>query len=268
MYLTLFLILFTCIISYRGIKNEPFLQRYAFNTGKIRGAKEYYRLFSSGFLHVSWMHLIINMIILYVFGSGLEIVKGAFPMLLFYMAGMIVGNLLALEVHKHQYSYTSVGASGGISGIVFATIGLFPYTQFLFLPAWVFGTLYIILTLYAIRINRTDVGHAAHLGGALAGMLLSLLIFPKDFMENWIPVTIVLVPGIILLFILIRYPNLIMIDKKTRKKQLSQDDLYNMDYKKKEEELDRILEKINQSGINSLTTREKQFLQEQSQNQN
>lgn len=264
MFLTILLILLTCIISYLGMKNEAFLQKYAFNVGKIRFGNEYYRLFSSGFLHISWIHLIINMVVLYAFGSGLEIVKGTFPFLLLFFAGLAGGNLVALQVHKYQTAYTSVGASGAISGIVFATIGLFPHTQFFFIPAWIFGILYIALTLYAIRINRTDVGHAAHLGGGLSGFILAIIIFPNDLLHNWIPVLAVLLPGLILLFLIIRYPHLIMIDRKTRKKQLSMEDHYHIQRRTREQETDRILEKINRTGMKSLTDKEKKFLEDQS----
>lgn len=266
MYLIFILILLTCIISYKGVKQEPFLQQYAFNIERIQTGREYIRLISSGFLHVSWLHLVINMIVLYAFGSGLALVKGDIAFMIIYFTALIGGNLVALQIHKHKPNYTSVGASGAISGIVFATIGLFPYTKLLFLPGWVFGILYVGLTLYAIRSQRTDVGHAAHIGGALTGMGITLMMFPDDLAANWIPAAAVLVPASVLLFLLIRYPDKILIHKKTRKAQLSDDDRYNIGRSHIQQETDRILEKINKQGINSLTEKERKFLEEQSQN--
>lgn len=264
MYLTLFLIIFTVVISYKGIKNEQFRYRFAFNINQVSRNKDYIRFISSGFIHVSWMHLIINMIVLFGFGSGLEQSVGGIRMLIIFLVSMVGGNFLALLMHKHQPSYSSVGASGAISGLVFATIALFPQTQILFIPSWLFGIGYVAITLYAIRSGRTDVGHAAHLGGALIGMIMALMMFPGIITTNWLPILAILLPATALILIMVYKPDIILISKRSQEEQLTMDDRYNIRQRSEQEEIDRILEKIKHKGIGSLSKKEKKQLDDYS----
>lgn len=260
MYLSIALIIFTCIISYKGLKDEFFLDRFSFRPEKVRINKEYVRLVSSGFLHVNWIHLAINMFVLFSFGNGLEVYIGWLPFLVIYFTSLVGGNLLALWIHKYNAGYNSVGASGAISGLVFATIALQPQMNIFFLPGWVFGIAYVLYTIYAIRSQRTDVGHAAHLGGALIGMAFAILMFPGALIDNWIAILAIFLPGVALIIIMIRKPELILVDKRDQRKALSKEDVYNMDRNKQKLEVDRILEKINERGINSLTRKERDIL--------
>lgn len=260
MYFTIALIVITCVVSYSGLKNEFLLDRYSFSIEKVSVNKEYIRFISSGFFHVNWLHLIVNMFVLWSFGSGLEARAGALPMLLIYFSSLLGGNILALLIHKYNESYSSVGASGAIAGLVFASIALTPGLNIFFLPSWVFGIAYVLYTIYAIRSRRTDVGHAAHLGGALIGMIIAVLMYPSALQYNLLPILAILFPGIVLIGIMIRKPELILIDKRSRERQLTMEDRYNISRHSYQEEVDRILEKINKTGINSLTKKEKEIL--------
>ena len=264
MYLTYALIIITCIISYKGIKEDHFLHKYAFNIDKVLIYKDYQRIITSGFLHVNWLHLVINMFVLWSFGSGLEVALGMLPFGIIYFTSMIGGNLLALLIHKHNSAYTSVGASGAISGLIFATIALFPSLRILFLPSWIFGIAYVVYTIYAIRSQRTDVGHAAHLGGALIGMAFAILMRPSALANNWLPILAILLPGVALILIMIYRPDIILINKKTQRKHLNYEDRYNLSKFDQKKEVDRILEKIARKGMSSLTKKEKQLLEEYS----
>ena len=265
MYLTITLIIVTTIISYRGFRNEFFLDRYSFRPQRVVKNREFLRFISSGFLHVSWMHLIINMLVLYAFGSGLELLLGSIALLFIYFISLIGGNVFALWIHKYNHQYNSVGASGAISGLVFATIAIRPHhSLFLGIPMWFVGLAYVALTVIAIRSQRRDVGHAAHLGGGLIGMLTILAIMPNLFVENWIYILAISLPAIGLIVIMIYRPNLILIDKRTQKKQLTYDDHYNISKADQKKEVDRILEKINEKGISSLTKKERELLDEYS----
>jgi len=260
MYFTIALIAITCVTSYIGLKNEHVLDRYSFRIEKVKVYKEYIRFISSGFFHVNWVHLIVNMFVLWSFGSGLEVGVGALPMLFIYFASLLGGNVLALMIHKYNEGYSSVGASGAIAGLVFASIAVTPGLNIFFLPSWVFGIAYVFYTIYAIRSRRTDVGHAAHLGGALIGMLIAVLMFPSVLRFNLLPILGISLPGMVLIVIMIRKPELIVIDKRSREKQLTMDDRYNISHHSHQEEVDRILEKINKKGMNSLTRKEKEIL--------
>jgi membrane associated rhomboid family serine protease len=264
MFATIALIIITCIISYRGLKNELFISRYSFSIENVRVYKDYIRLVSSGFLHINWMHLVVNMFVLWAFGSGLEARLGIFPFLLIYFSSLVGGNLLALWIHKYNDSYASVGASGAVAGLIFASIAIVPQWRIFFLPSWIFGIVYVLYTIYAIRSQRTDVGHAAHLGGALIGMAVAVLMYPLILVSNWLPILAILLPGIALIVIMIRKPELILIDKRTQERQLTVEDRYNISRKQQKEEVDRILEKISQKGMDSLTKREKETLDQYS----
>ena len=267
MYITLALILLTIVVSYIGFKDEFFVDKYSFKVEKLQYNREYFRLITSGFLHINWIHLLVNMFVLYSFGSGIEAATGAFPFLTIYFTSLIGGNLLALLLHKHQSRYSSVGASGAISGLVFATIALFPQMKILFIPGWIFGVVYVLYTLYAIRSQRQDVGHAAHLGGGLVGMFFSLMLFPNTLVSNWLPIVCIFVPAIALILIMVYKPEWILVNKNDVRRSLSYEDNYNINKRTSQSEIDKILEKVHARGIKSLSKKEKELLKQYANSQ-
>lgn len=265
MYLTASIIVITSVFSYLGFRNERLVHKYSFSVGQTLRSKEYYRLLTSGFLHVNWLHLVINMFALFSFGSGVEAHMGIVRMLLLYSGSIAGGNLFSLFIHKHQPYFSSVGASGGVSGLVFATIALFPEVKFFFIPLWIVGVVYVVYTFYAIRSQRQDIGHAAHLGGGLTGMLIALLFFPEMLLAHWLPILCILVPALTLLWIMVFRPHLIYINKADVQRTYTMDDRYNIAKHTNEKEVNRILEKINEHGIDSLTRKERAILEAYSQ---
>jgi membrane associated rhomboid family serine protease len=272
-YIGLVIIAINLLVSYKGFKDHVFFDRFKFEVDKILVHKQWYRLFTSGFLHVSWLHLIFNMISLYAFSDYLELGFGSLPFLIIYFASMMGGDLLALFIHRHHADYSSVGASGAVCGIIFATIALFPGMglRLFFLPinipSWLYGIIYIAFAIYGIRSKRDNIGHEAHLGGALVGMLVAITLNPTVVVTNYIPILAVLVPGILFIILIIKKPRILMIDNfyfKTHKKNYTIDDRYNEEKVNRQKELDQILDKINQKGIDSLTAKEKQKLKEYS----
>src|SRR5690348_1066637 len=120
------LLLITVYTSYRGMKSISFFNQFSFQVDRILLHKEYGRLFSSGFLHVDWMHLIFNMAALSAFADGIELLLGIPKLLLIYFGSLLGGNLLALFINRNNSAYTAVGASGAVSGLVYGSIALFP----------------------------------------------------------------------------------------------------------------------------------------------
>src|SRR4051812_24803295 len=123
--LTFVLIAVTCVFSYQGFKSWQFTQKYIFHPEAILAGKEYHRVLTSAFLHADWRHLIFNMVSLYLFGSRLESYLGKASFLLIYFGSIVGGSLLSLYVHRH-HEYSAYGASGGVAGVIFATILLHP----------------------------------------------------------------------------------------------------------------------------------------------
>lgn len=264
MFLTITIIAFTLFISYRGMNNPILFEQFTFNIQKIRQRKEYYRFLTSAFLHEQWTPLIINMIVLFSLGTGIEVSLGKFPFILIFLSGIIGGNVLTLLLHQNRSFFNTCGAGGAVNALVFASITIMPNITFFMVPGWVFGVLYVLLTAFAIRSQKTDAGHANHLGGALMGMIIASLLFPQALKENWVYLLCVLLPALGLIWMLVRKPNLILSDKKLQHEQLNFEDRYNLTKVAQKKEVDRILEKIHQQGMESLTPKERNALDEYS----
>ncbi len=256
--------------SYQGFKDPAFFDRYKFEVDGILVQREFDRLLSSGFLHANWIHLIFNMIALYSFSPTIEQTIGFVGYLVIYFGSLLGGNLLALFFHRMHGDYSAIGASGAVSGIVFSAIILAPFSkiELLFIPfgftAWIFGLLFVLLSIYGIKSQLGNIGHEAHLGGAITGLLITLFYWP-DYLElNPLILLVLLVPTSIFLLLIAKYPQFLLMDnyfqsqKDTFKKQRSN--------KKKakqqkvestvEQELDKLLAKIQKNGMESLTQQE------------
>jgi membrane associated rhomboid family serine protease len=124
--LSLLLIIVNVLISYKGFRDTSFFEKFKFETDGILIGKQYYRIISSGFLHANWMHLIFNMLAFYSFSFNLGLHLGLPTILIIYFGSLLAGNLFALYIHRNHGDYTAVGASGAVSGIIFACICMFP----------------------------------------------------------------------------------------------------------------------------------------------
>ena len=256
-------------VSYKGFTDRVFFDNYKFEVNRILKYKEYWRLITSGFLHVSWMHLILNMVSLYLF-SSLMANLGWLSFLIIYVASLIVGDLLALFIHREHGDYSSVGASGAVYGIIFAAIALFPDMEILLfgllpVPSWSYGLLYIGYSMYGIRSGRDNIGHEAHLGGALIGMVIAVILEPEAFAKNYLSILLITAPVIVFIYLIIVNPQALRIGsyyQHTPRTYFDIDDLYNEERANKQTELDRLLDKIGKSGIDSLSKKERQRLDE------
>lgn len=264
------LIIANIAISYSGFINHSFFDGYKFEVDSILVKKDYKRLITSGFLHVGWVHLIFNMLSLYFFSGAIEDNLGGLNFLIIYFASLIGGDLLSLYIHRNHGNYSAVGASGAVSGIIFASIALFPGMGIGFfglpfsIPAWLYGVLYIAFSIYGIRSNKDNIGHDAHLGGALIGMLVALLIEPAAIAGNYLTILLIALPAIIFIYLIITRPQILLIDNfyfKTHKNHYSIDHQYNEARHHEQQEVDRILDKISRKGMSSLSKKEKEKLE-------
>ena len=267
--ITIFLIVSTVLVSYKGFKDTLFFDKYKFQVDKILANKDYKRLVTSGFLHVSWMHLLFNMFSLYIFSGLVEGGLGSLNFLLIYFASLIGGGLVSLLIHRHHGDYSSVGASGAVWGVLFACVALYPgMTISLFpiplsIPVWLYALLFVLFTIYAIRSKKNNIGNESHLGGAIVGMALALLINPMALAENYGKILIVLLPAAAFLYLIITRPHVLLIDNlfyKTHQHYYSIDHQYNVEKHDQQQEIDRILDKINRRGMRSLNKRERDTL--------
>jgi len=149
-------------------------------------------MFTHGFIHADWLHLIINMFVLFSFGEAVEykfkelanqdIIR--FPQLtflLFYCGGIIVSSTTTLWKQRDNAMYESVGASGAVSAIVFAGIFFEPLRKIyvyglIGFPGILIGVLYLIYSYYMSRKGKDNINHDAHFIGAVYGFLFPLLV--------------------------------------------------------------------------------------------
>lgn len=195
------------IFSMRGFKDAEFFNKFKFNIGQIRSG-ENIRYLSSGFLHVDVSHLLFNMLTFYFFAPVVAGAMGDIKMAAIYIASLLVGNIFSFFYHKNEMHYSAVGASGAVMGILYAAILIYPdMTLLLFfalpIPAWLFGIAYLGYSIYGMKNARDNIGHDAHIGGAVAGFVLTLAFFPNLLQTNLWMVLLLALP-ILILFVLTR----------------------------------------------------------------
>jgi membrane associated rhomboid family serine protease len=189
--ITLALLLLNLGISgYAMLVDLSLVQELSFRPVRIRENGEYYRFLTAGFVHGGGAHLAFNMITLFFFGPLLERILGAGAFLILYFGAEIAAHALTFVMHRTDPNYAAVGASGAISGVVFAFCVFFPLRNlYLFfalpIPAIVFAFGYVFGSIYAMRGERRrgivgGIAHEAHVGGALAGIVLTILLEPRS----------------------------------------------------------------------------------------
>lgn len=184
MSITLLLLIMTCVVSYQALQNPAMKARLLFYPYEIKRTGEYFRFITSGFIHGSWPHLFINVFVLYQFGIMAEEVfsqlfgvdYGKIVYIVFYISAIIVAGLPTYFRHQDDVGYRALGASGATSALVFFYIVFAPWAWFAFppLPAIVFGILYLAYSSYMDKQGVDNIGHNAHLWGAIYGLIFTL----------------------------------------------------------------------------------------------
>jgi len=196
MTVTILIVIITVLVSLIAFSNRELFRRLAFNAYDIKHFKNSYRFVSYALVHADWMHLLINMMVLFSFGRVVESFygfhfgsKGILYYLLLYIGGTALSTLPSYGKYKDDYSYTAVGASGAVSAVVFASIIFAPLSKiYLFLipvgiPAILFGALYLAYSWYMDKKNIDNVGHDVHFWGAIFGFVFTIVLKPALFMQ-------------------------------------------------------------------------------------
>ncbi|MEN8856969.1 MAG: rhomboid family intramembrane serine protease [Flavobacteriaceae bacterium] len=200
----LFLILANVLFSMKGFSDYAFFEKFKFQVSRILNGEKI-RMISSGFLHVDWLHLGFNMYALYLFGDIVGARLGTLGFLVIYFGSLLAGSFYSLTYHKKEPYYSAVGASGAVSGVVYSCIMLYPQMELglilipIPIPGYIFGVAYLLYSIYGMKKRVGNIGHSAHLGGAIGGFAFTLLIYPQIFQENMVMVSVLSVPILLLL---------------------------------------------------------------------
>lgn len=168
-------------------------------------------MWTSGFLHVDFNHLFINMLSLYFFAGYVVYSLGELKFLALYMTSLYVGNYLSYRYHNKQDNYTAVGASGAVSGVVFSSVILYPEMKMMLLffpiplPGYVMATLYLVYTIYGMRNQKDNVGHTAHFGGAIAGLIATIAFVPSVINDSGFTLLILVITLVLAAVYFIKY---------------------------------------------------------------
>ncbi len=193
--MTLIIIILTVLISVNAFYNPTVFDKLKFNPYRTAHQKEFWRLITYGFIHADWIHLGVNMFVLYSFGNVVfayfNVVfpgKALFYYLVLYVGGLMIAAAPAFGKHKNNIYYNSVGASGAVSAIVFSSIVFDPMNKiYLFfipigIPAIIFGVLYLVYSAYMDKKGTDNIGHDAHFWGGIFGFGLTIALKPELFL--------------------------------------------------------------------------------------
>lgn len=194
MFLTYVLLAVNVGLSLWAFENSDLRNKWMFNPHACKHQGQWYRLITHAFIHNDFMHLLFNMYVLYLFGQMVEVKflelfgnKGYYYFILMYFGAMVFSSLPSLLKHSENPMYNSLGASGAVSGVVFAFIAINPSHGMgllfipIFIPAIFFGVLYLVAEYFLSKRGQTGIAHDAHLFGALFGFAFTLAINWQEF---------------------------------------------------------------------------------------
>ncbi|MGE5355915.1 MAG: rhomboid family intramembrane serine protease [Deltaproteobacteria bacterium] len=183
------------MISLQGFNNAGFFDRFKHSPFRVVHYKEYYRLLTSGFLHGSWVHLLINLFVFWQFGGFVEEyifnnyfgpVKGAVLYVLLFLLSVVAANIHTTIQHKNNHYYASIGASGAVSAILFSYMLINPWSKiylYAIIPIYtvVAAVLYLVYSQWASRNSQDHIDHSAHFYGAVFGFFYTIAVNPVIF---------------------------------------------------------------------------------------
>jgi len=269
---TIGILVITGLVTLAAFIRPELRERLIFNPYEILRHKQYERLLTSALIHADWMHFGFNAFSLFSFGRNLEFIYGAKTLLFIYLFSILGGGILSLIIHRN-HEYRSLGASGGVCGVIFASIFLLPggsITLFplpIGVPAYIYAIIFLVYSFVAHRRQRDNIGHDAHLGGAIVGLLLAAGLEPAlVFAMPWMFFTALGLSLAILGFLIFDPGHLFAYrvgsDHYSPGNARSREYDENEELNEKKAEIDRLLEKVSRDGLNRLSSSERKRLDE------
>ena len=193
--LTTPIIIITVLISIIAFQSPRLMDKCIFSPYAIKHNREYHRFITSGFLHANWVHLLINMFVLYSFSQIVEQGysqlfgnKGMFYFLILYIGAIIISDIPSYKKHQNNGYYKSLGASGAVSAVVFASLVFQPLAPIYIwgligIPGIILGILYLVYSAQMTKRSADNINHDAHFYGAVFGFAYTILLEPKLFLH-------------------------------------------------------------------------------------
>jgi membrane associated rhomboid family serine protease len=263
-------LVFTAVTTFLAFARPHLKARLMFDTGQILRGRQYERMITSGLIHGDVMHFLFNAYSFCSFAGIIEAIYGAKVLLLIYVGSILGGSILSLIIHRH-HEHRALGASGGVCGLIFASVFLLPGNSVrLFMipvpvPAYAYVILFLVYSFVSHRRGRDNIGHDAHLGGAVAGLLVAVFLYPQlVFAAPWM-LAIVTVLAVVILLAMIYDPahllehHLKLTDtRKSDRRAIEYEDNHRRN--KEKAEIDRLLDKVAKNGAKSLSGAEQRRL--------
>lgn len=190
--ITVVLVLLSVLVSIAAFQDRRLFEALLYEPFVIQARGQWYRFVTHAFIHAHWPHLLVNMLVLYMFGRNVEMLFGMItggpvllPYLGLYLGGILFSSIPSYRKHVHTPGYRAVGASGAVSAVLFAQILMLPTRKVgillvpIAMPAWVFGVLYLIYSWYMDKRGGDNVAHDAHFYGAVYGVLFTTALEPQ-----------------------------------------------------------------------------------------
>jgi len=267
---TILILIVTGVVTFIAFQNPTIRERLIFNPREILQHNQYERMLTSALIHGDWMHFAFNAYSLYSFGQAVEEIYGAKTLLLIYLSSILGGSILSLIIHRRD-EYRALGASGGVCGVIFASIFLLPGSSIqIFLipvdiPAYVYAIGFLVISFIGQQRQIGRIGHDAHLGGAIVGLLVAVALYPQAVeAAPWMFAAVLGLSLIILLILIFNPAHLLKtrFDSTASSPGNGRAREYDESHQRNEKkaEVDRLLDKVSREGVGALSDSERKTL--------
>ncbi len=176
------------IVAFGAFSRGDRPERFLFIPAAVAEGENFLGMFLSNFSHADLGHLLFNMMTLFFFGPPVESELGPSGMLVIYLLSGVGATLAVYFLKRSDPTYRSLGASGSIAGLLFASIVIDPTISIYFffvpipIPGPIFAVGYVLLSSFLARRGGGKVSHEAHIGGALVGFVIAGILSPDGFL--------------------------------------------------------------------------------------
>jgi len=189
--MTNIIVFITVAISILAFYRDDIMAKFIFNPYMVSVRKQWWRFFTSGFIHADWIHLLINMLVLWSFGNVVEEYyaaifeeKSGFYYFLLYFGGLLISITPSYKRNLHNAGYNALGASGAVAAIMFTAILFRPLDKiYLYgvigFPGILIGVGYLVYSYYMDKKGGDNINHDAHFWGAVYGVIFTIALKPS-----------------------------------------------------------------------------------------